>query len=407
MKEITAPQEDQDDKQIYTIYHMVEDYLKENYDLRNNTIALDIEYKKKKAKKWESVNADDLWLEMNKKGIKIGNNPLKSILKSNFVKKHNPIKQYFKNLPKWNKKIDYINIYANYATLINPEIELEEYLKHFKKWLVRSVKTVLYEDYFNKQAFILADNGLGQNIGKTSFLRNLVPKTLKNYIAEDLSNDKDSLILLCKNFLINMDELATLSRKEINHFKAYFTKTQINARLPYDSKNSILPRIASFMGSTNQTTFLRDETGSVRWLIFAIKSIDWSYRDNFNIDNLWAQAYALAIDPSFDETFTREDVIKNEERNKQYQVVTMEQELIYKFFKKPSEEEELTMPQHVEFMTATDIALYLKENTSLNKVPYEGNIGKAMKSLGFERKQEIKADKGYQAKGYYVIKKAL
>ena len=96
--------------------------------------------------------------------------------------------------------------------------------------------------------------------------------------------DKDARILLCKNFLINLDELSSLAKKEINTLKSYFSKDQINERLPYDRKNTILPRISSFIGSTNRDTFLDDETGSVRWLCFQITGINWNYRQEINID---------------------------------------------------------------------------------------------------------------------------
>jgi len=107
-------------------------------------------------------------------------------------------------------------------------------------------------------------------------------------------------ILLCKNFLINLDELAVLSRQEINSLKSYFSKTQINERLPYERKNSIINRTCSFVGSSNMDEFLTDETGSVRWLCFRINSINWDYRAQIDINRVWAHAYALAQDKSFE-----------------------------------------------------------------------------------------------------------
>lgn len=395
--ELKKVQED-DTKKIYTVFHKAEDYLIQNYDFRYNTIGLDIECKPVDSDKWETANENALWLELQKTGINISLQALKSILKSDFVPKFNPIKKYFNSLKKWDQKTDYITEFASYVKLINPKKEQYQFYTHFKKWLVRVVKTIMIENYFNKQAFILADNGYGQNIGKTTYLRYLMPKNLNQYIAEDIGNDKDARILLCKNMLINMDELATLSKKEINHLKAYFTKNQVNERLPYDSKNTIIPRIASFMGSTNQSTFLRDETGSVRWLIFAVKDIDWSYATKFNINNLWSQALYLANDKDFDEVMSRDDIIENEKRNKQYQVLSKEQELIYKYFNVPKENED------AQFMTSSEIAIWLKEKENLNKVPYEGLIGKAMHGLGFKRIQEKLEQKDYPIYGYRVVK---
>lgn len=228
-----------------TIFHIAEDYLSSFYKFRYNKISLDIEYCKKSTHDWQSLNENSLYLEMQKKGIKISVNNLIAILKSDFVPHYNPIQEYFENLPKWDGKTDYISNLANYVF----PLDRERFNHHFKKWCVRAVKCAIIDRYFNKQAFVLVHKA--QNSGKSSFCRFLCPPELSQYLAEDISNDKDARILLCKNFLINLDELSSLAKKEINTLKSYFSKDQINERLPYDRKNSILPRISSFIGSTN------------------------------------------------------------------------------------------------------------------------------------------------------------
>ncbi|MGV3464146.1 MAG: VapE domain-containing protein [Heyndrickxia sp.] len=65
---------------------------------------------------------------------------------------------------------------------------------------------------------------------------------------------------------MNLDELSSLAKHEINSLKPLFSKDVINERLPYERKNSIIHRTASFIGSTNMAEFLTGETGSVHWL---------------------------------------------------------------------------------------------------------------------------------------------
>ena len=224
----------------------------------------------------------------------------------------------------------------------------------------------------------------------------MCPPSLSGYIAEDLSNDKDARILLAKNFLINLDELAVLSKKEINQLKSYFSKTVINERLPYDRKNSILPRVCSFIGSTNMATFLNDETGSVRWLCFELTSpINFAYKTEIDINKVWAQAYALA-NSDFDCELSFMDVQENEKRNSKYTTLSPEHEVISKYFRIPSTENE----SNSHFMTSSDILHYLSiKYQRLNHI----SIGKAMTSLGFER---IK-DKERQVYGYQVLALSL
>jgi predicted P-loop ATPase len=380
-------------KDLTTIFHIAEDYLLDNYDFRNNIISLEIEISPKGESKWASCNENSLWLEIQKKSIKIPINSLIAILKSDFVPNYNPLINYFTNLPEWDKETDYIKQFSEYVVLEQGE-DKEQFEYHFKKWCVRAVKCATIDDYFNKQAFVLTDDGNGQNIGKSSWCRFLCPSQLSNYMAEDMSDDKDARILLCKNFLINLDELAALSRKEINQLKSYFSKAQINERLPYDRKNSIIQRVSSFIGSTNMTTFLQDETGSVRWLCFIVKSIDWNYKKEFDINNLWTQAYSLSKDKRYDETLSIEDIRQNEIRNEKFQIISPERDLIYKYFEFP------TKIEFAEFLTSTEMLHHINLYTAGIRLSSVG-IGKALKSIGFKR------DKHKQVWGYWAIKKPI
>jgi predicted P-loop ATPase len=379
--EINQKKEAKDDSE-HTIFHTTINYLLKFYEFRYNEIALDIEVRKKGLAKWDSLNENSLFLELQMKGIKIGMANLLAILKSDFVPFYNPIKEYFNNLPKWDQKTDYISLLSSF---VKP-IDRNQFEYHFKKWLVRTVKCATISDYFNKQAFILVHRG--QNTGKSTFCRFICPPTLSNYIAEDITQDKDARILLCKNFLINLDELAGLNKKELTSLKSIFSKTQINERLPYDRKNSILPRICSFIGSTNEDNFLNDDTGSVRWLCFQITHIDWKYKERINIDLVWSQAFHLAKDTSFDCEMSLDDIKTNEDRNSKFQQLSTEQEILATYLEK-------TEIENGQFFTASDILLYLIPlGIKLNKI----QIGKAMGSLGYVRDKH----KTRQVYGYWL-----
>jgi predicted P-loop ATPase len=224
----------------------------------------------------------------------------------------------------------------------------------------------------------------------------LCPTELSDYIAEDISFDKDSRILLAKNILINLDELSTLSRIDVNKLKSWFSKDKINERLPYDRKNSIISRRCSFMGSTNLTEFLTDETGSVRWLCFEISGIDWSYKQKVNINLVYSQAYALYRSSTFNFNMTREEIEENETRNKEYEVLSVELELIEKHFKPDLESNEIN------FKTASDITsrlIYITDGKfKLNRV----QIGKALVSLGYERARNKNKIFGYYIQETFI-----
>jgi len=371
-------------------FHMAKRYLEKHYEIRYNEVSTQFEYREKGSEDYQALNENSIFIRMQLDGLNLSLNNLVAFLKSDFVSHYNPFLEYFNSLPEWDQQTDHIQFLASFVKVRNEERSRFE--KHFKKWLIRTIKCALVDDYFNKQAFILVHDQ--QNSGKSTFCRFLCPLRLKNYIAENLSVDKDSRILLTTNLIINLDELSTLSRVEINALKSLFSKDKINDRLPYDRRNSIIPRRASFIGSTNQTEFLNDESGSVRWLCFVIEEIDWTYKDKVDIDLVYAQAWFL-FKNGFVCDLSREEILENEEYNRQFHIVTSEKELIEKYLSPAS------LESHERFMTATDILIHLAEKTESKVRLNAVQIGKSLKLLGFNR-DKAGPNRLY---GYYICEK--
>ena len=115
--------------------------------------------------------------------------------------------------------------------------------------LIRSIACSLNNSIVNKQCFILVHDK--QNSGKTTFLRFLCSEPLKKYYSENLTLDKDGNISLCENFIINLDELSTLQKKEITALKSILSKQYDKSRLLFDSRAVSRSRTANFIGSNN------------------------------------------------------------------------------------------------------------------------------------------------------------
>lgn len=382
-----SPGEDvEEQKEIWTIFHEAEKFLSRNFDLRFNTIKLELEIKRKSENDFRPLNENSLFVEMNKAGVKVGMDKLISILKSDFIEKYNPFIQYFSTLPKWDGKTDYLGELCSYISTTDDV----SFGIQFTKWMMRAVKCATVEGYYNKQAFILIHNK--QNSGKTTFCRFICPPALSEYFAENISDDKDSRIAIAKNFIINLDELSSLAKHEINSLKALFSKDIINERLPYDRKTSIIHRVTSFIGSTNMHEFLTDETGSVRWLCFEIKNIDWKYAKSVDINKCWAQAVGM-IKEHLPCDMNKDEIEANEKRNSKFQQRSTEAELIPNYLKPAGEKD-----PNATFMTASDILHYMSgfTNLRLNKI----SIGRAMPLCGFHRAKESESDRY----GYWAVK---
>ncbi len=372
----------------------VEDYINSKYEVRNNVVSCKIESRGKSVNEdFAEFNEHDIFRDISHKNLDYSLNKLKSLMNSNFVPVFNPFQNYFESLKKWDSatEIDFIEKLASYV----PTKDNERFKRHLKKMLVRSIACALIDTVFNKQAFILVHDQ--QNSGKSTFCRWLCPPALSDYIAENINTDKDSQIALATNFFINMDELATLSKVEINALKSFLSKDKVNVRLPYDSRTTIRPRRANFIGSTNKDEFLNDETGSVRWLCFELTDkINFAYKTEIDVNDIWRQAYTLFLQ-DFEYLLTPDEISENETVNKQFLINTPEMDLIPKYFK-PG-----TKDKHDLFLTATAIQSEIAVgNPHINLTAHA--IGKALKILSFVRGTEYNESTKQSVKGYYVFK---
>ena len=366
----------EEDKLLYqtdtvskTIFDRTLKYLNSKYSLRFNTISLEFEIKRSLDKKWSSLNLSSLYIELIQSGIDIPMNKLEILVRSHLINQYNPISEYFESLEEWDGD-DHIKNLCSYVKTNDDKA----FLYHMEKWFTRAVLCALEKEKINKHCLVLANTI--QNSGKSTYLRFFIPRKLMNYLSEDIGLDKDSRIKLCKNLIINLDELSVLAKADINSLKAFISKTHINERLPYARKSEYLERICSFVGSTNKTDFLTDESGSVRWIIFEVtEKINFNYSLEIDIDKVWAQAYFNAYKrEGFNPELTLADISENEKRNERFTQMTLEQEMVNKFYE-PSDNLE-------EFKTATEVMMDLStQGIRLNHL----KIGRALSSFRFPR----------------------
>ncbi len=287
---------------------------------------------------WVVLSVPELLNDMTrgaaKRGVLTEGEVVRMLNDRRLVPEYDPILGYYKaltNLIPPDDKTDYIDQFASYLTVEGGDKENARWRTNFKKALVRTVKCAVDERYFNKHALILYSTN--QSVGKTSYIRALFPKDLLSYTYQgSLDTGTDSQTVLAKNFIINLDELADLSRKDINSIKAMMSQLMINIRLPYARTFVNIPRRASFFGSTNRTDFLSDSE-NVRWLVFSVEDIDRSYGDiftgkfNIDINKIWAQAYKLYLS-GYSCELTKEDLSINEDNNILYSATSLEKEVL-------------------------------------------------------------------------------
>lgn len=384
-----TPSRESDNRKTLPIVE-VQQALSDWYDLRFNEITGVVEGRKKDEDVFKELNENNIFIQLLTNGYRVSFGNLCALLNSDFVPSYNPFIKYFETLPQWTTgDTDYIEDLANHIEAVDQS----QFNHHTKKMMVRMIACALDNHVFNKHAFILV--GGEQHTGKSTFCKYLCPTALEKYYTETVPGDKDGLIALCENFIINLDELSSMAKFELNHLKSLFSKDSVRVRHPFARKSQTDPRRASFVGSTNEDSFLTDTTGSVRWLCFEIISVDWSYKQT-PIDKAWSQAYAL-YKSGFKYQLTNDEIQSNESRNEQYQQISMEAEYIQMYFSLGN------VMDSDAFWTTTQIRdhIIMKSERKAD-IKNLDKLGKALRKLGYERIIKRVGDSKQPTRGFYV-----
>lgn len=101
-------------------------------------------------------------------------------------------------------------------------------------------------------------------------------------------NHKDVISAMRGRWLIEIEELASMKKADVDDLKSFLSRTEDRARLPYEEETRTFPRQCVFIGTTNDREYLRDMTGNRRFLPLDVGMI----RDVTDIprDQLWAEA---------------------------------------------------------------------------------------------------------------------
>jgi hypothetical protein len=249
-----------------------------------------------------------------------------------------PDKRLIANLSLIGKKNRY-NIWEDYLKeshkyyLKNPDKEIFEKLvntvissedEYKKKFIGKFLLQMIYvgcskEDDMTSSEYILVLKG-PQYIGKTTWLQNLLPEKFKEkYFLSGRSldlNNKDSIMETVSNILVEIGEIATTFRKSDQEaMKNFITSPRDKFRLPYGSAAVTVKRRVSLAATTNDNEYLRDLTGTRRYL--TIDCLDFDKDTKIDIDMLWGYMYHLYL-KKITYKFSFSEIEKINELNNKY-----------------------------------------------------------------------------------------
>ena len=142
------------------------------------------------------------------------------------------------------------------------------WVKGFHRWMLGVAAQWLgqAQDCANAVAPMLVSREQGKR--KSSFCKILMPKELTPYYIDkfDLTSESGCEQKLSLFGLINMDEFDKYRAGQMPALKNLMQMTTLTFRRAHRPAFSHLPRIASFIGTSNMTDLLTDPTGSRRFL---------------------------------------------------------------------------------------------------------------------------------------------
>lgn len=373
-------------------------FLESFYDWRKNVVTDAVEFSPKAANEWEPVvdyHLNSLLLDMRGSGLNISKERLYETLDSSFSQPFHPFRDYFDSLEPW----DGYDRWPDLVSCLEPDLTAYESVEEFES-LARMVfatwfRGAVYAATNHKANHIMPILQGGQGIGKTRFLLSLCPPELKAYeYVGPIKDDKDFRILMSRAIIGIDDELESMNRREMNAIKSLITQETANERGAYKRTHQNYERKISFIGSVNRRTFLNDETGSRRFPVLALRSIDMDSRQGISTSALWAQAKA-ELAKGHRHYLNSNDVAVIQRLNEEFTVENDAEALLQKFFR-PAPKTAAEGLLGIEAMTTTVLAIEIAKRISSGSggevkisvnTHFTYQLGRALARLNYQRKR--------------------
>ncbi len=356
----------------------LESYLRDRYHFRYNELTDETELRPAGSRSaFQPVTQrtlNSICMDAIAKGIPCWDRDLTRFIYSDRIESYQPFREYMDNLPAW----DGVDRLIPLAHRVSANAV---WTNGFHTWMLGMAAQWmgLTGLHANSVAPILVSSEQGRL--KSTFCKSLMPPALLRYYKDDvkLGTQGQADRLLVEMGLLNLDEFDKYSATSMPLLKNLMQMSTVNLRKAYARNFRTMPRMASFIGTSNRKDLLTDPTGSRRFLCVEVEhKIDCTHLE---YEQVFAQLKAELLDGA------RYWFNKEEERELQfhngafYRQSPME-EVLRGYYRRPQGTDE-----QFQLLSAADIFKKLKKhNPAAMRGSNPNALAQALVAVGIERK---------------------
>lgn len=356
----------------------IEEFLTSRYDFRYNLLTDETEFRPagQRSAAFTPVGKRELntfCIEAHAEGIPCWDKDLNRYVYSTYIPAYHPFLLYMDELPDWDGK-DRLTALACRVS------SRPHWVRGFHTWMLGLASQWMGVSglHANSVAPVLVSREQGRR--KSSFCRALMPDVLTRYYADNLklTSQGQAERMLAEMGLLNMDEFDKYADNKMPLLKNLMQMSVLNIRKAYQQNFRQLPRIASFIGTSNRFDLLTDPTGSRRFLCIEVKhNIDCIGIEH---DQIFAQLKAELI-AGRRNWFTKPEEEELQWHNEAFYRVSLVEEAVHSLFRTP-------LPAEKSFdLTAADIFDELqKTHPALMRGSNPMQFGSVLLRVGLKRR---------------------
>lgn len=356
----------------------LEAFLRGAYDFRYNRLMDETEFRRAGAVgvpftpiSQRALNS--LCMDAHARGIACWDRDLNRYIYSTRIVSYHPFRLFMDELPVW----DGVDRLEALAQRVSDECL---WIRSFHTWMLGLTAQWMgiTNLHANSVAPILISSEQGRR--KSTFCKALMPTFLQRYYLDDVKLTAQGHVdrLLAEMGLLNLDEFDKYAATKMPLLKNLMQMATLNLRKAYQKNYCALPRITSFIGTSNRKDILVDPSGSRRFICVEVeKCIDCTGIDH---EQIYAQLKAELMSGAR-YWFSKEEEQEVQQHNKAFYRQCPAEEVLRVCFRPAAEGE------HCLLLSAAEIFKALKKhNTAAMRGANPTQFSQVLLVAGMERK---------------------